>query len=56
MADELSNDNLRLVKWLIAGHDNQMDDDVQRLRAKIDRILEHRAQEAAQAKHGRKVS
>jgi hypothetical protein len=38
----LTDDDLRLVKWLIAGHPNEKDEDVQALRAKAEHILEDR--------------
>ncbi len=40
MTTDLSEDDLRLVRWLIAGHQNERDDDVQRLFRKCGRILE----------------
>ena len=43
----LTDDDLRLVKWLIAGHHNERDEDVQALRAKCERILEQRKNERA---------
>lgn len=47
----LTDDDLRLVKWLIAGHPNERDNDVQALRAKCERILKQRAN--ARATKGR---
>lgn len=41
----LTDDDLRLVKWLIAGHPNERDADVAALRAKCERILEQRKNE-----------
>lgn len=38
----LTDDDLRLIKWLIAGHPNERDADVQALRTKCERILEQR--------------
>lgn len=43
-SDKLSDDDLRLVRWLIAGHQNERDEDVQKLFNKCGRILESKTQ------------
>ncbi len=45
--DNLTDDEVRLVRWLIAGHQNERDADVQRLFRKCERILESRHQTPA---------
>ncbi len=43
----LSDDDLRLVRWLVAGHQNERDADVQKLFRKCERIIESRHQTPA---------
>ena len=36
---ELTYDEMHLIRWLIAGHPNQKDEDVQKLNRKMERLL-----------------
>jgi hypothetical protein len=44
---EFNDEDMHLVRWLIAGHQNERDEDVQRLFRKCQRILESRKNKPA---------